>query len=149
MPMRHCNRPVPLLLLLTWVGVVLVGCDKSPELGMVRGTITLGGQPLDEVKVRFVPDPDQGMSGESSTAYTDEQGRYELAFGREAEIPGAVVGWHRVMIVDIKSENYRGPGGQPPVRVPLAMRTTSDTPLVYEVKPGEQTIDITIEKPKR
>lgn len=104
----------------------------------------IGGEPLDEVKVSFIPDVAKGTEGYSSSAYTDQSGAFELAYGRMADRPGAVIGWHRVAIQDTKSENFRGEGSPPPIRIPSMIRKSGSTPIKIEILPGDQTVDIDI-----
>ncbi|MEM1228090.1 MAG: hypothetical protein AAGJ40_20565 [Planctomycetota bacterium] len=135
------------MIYLTLLGgmTVLSACDSGPELAIVRGTVSDKGVPLDAVKISFIPDVSQGSDGSSSSAYTDDLGNFELAYGRLADRPGAVVGWHRVAILDAKSENYRGNDGPPPpLRIPRAIRGAGSTPIEIEVVAGEQSIDIDI-----
>jgi hypothetical protein len=129
---------------LAWVCVLAAaGCGSRPPFGEVEGVLRRNGQPLGNVHVQFMPDPTQGAEGPRSSAFTDPQGRYRLVCddGR----PGAVVGWHRIVLYDV--ELREGPGGQertrPGVsRVPLDCGTAISTSLRYEVKPGAQTHDI-------
>ncbi|MEM6363881.1 MAG: hypothetical protein AAF745_05605 [Planctomycetota bacterium] len=118
------------------------GCNSQPELAKVTGSVLVDGQPLDQVKVSFVPDVGKGTEGYSSSAYTDETGAFELSYGRLADRPGAVVGWHRVAVQDVKSENFRGEGSPPAIRVPSNIRKSGSTPIRLEIVAGEQTVDI-------
>jgi hypothetical protein len=45
------------------VVVAVLGCSKGPPVGIVRGTVTLDGQPLKEGAITFTP-----LDGQSSTA---------------------------------------------------------------------------------
>jgi hypothetical protein len=80
------------------------GCnsDTRPELGLVRGKITLDGKPLAGAGIAFRPE----SGARESRSITDDQGRYELNYIRE--IQGAAIGWHAVRII---------PGGRTPISV--------------------------------
>ena len=116
--------------------VGIVGCGKRLELGQVSGQITLNGKPLDGVVVKFMPDPEQGNTGPSSVGRSDDQGNYELFVAGDAERPGAVTGWHRVIVQDPRRED-RPPG---PLRVTAKYNVAAKTPLRFEIQPSEQTI---------
>lgn len=80
-----------------WIAVALIllgsalGCSDS-NLGRVTGTVAIDGRPLANAMVTFKP-----LSGERpAAAKTDEQGRYELIYSRDAN--GAVLGEHVVEI---------------------------------------------------
>ncbi len=82
-------------ILLTCVLVLCAaGCGGSdlPELGTVYGKVTLGGQPVSEAIVNFLP----VTPGRPSTAETDADGYFELVYLPDVE--GAVVGEHVVTI---------------------------------------------------
>ena len=67
-----------------------VGCGGSGEnLSNVTGTITMDGEPLANALVQFTPVEGSRMAA----GRTDEDGRYELIFGRNAEgaLPGEYV----------------------------------------------------------
>lgn len=69
-----------------------VGCGGNEDLAGVHGTVTMDGEPLEDALVTFAPvEPGRPAAGR-----TDEQGRYELVFSRDAE--GALIGEHMVSI---------------------------------------------------
>jgi hypothetical protein len=76
------------------------GCS-GPKLVPVTGRVTLNGRPLKNVRVEFHPDPDQGTAGPSSSAVTDDDGRFTLTCPSRDNAPGAVVGHHRVVLSDL------------------------------------------------
>jgi hypothetical protein len=49
------RRAVGVFLVCATLGWVLVGCQRGPEVGTVKGTITIDGRPVDGGIVRFVP----------------------------------------------------------------------------------------------
>ena len=116
--------------------IVATGCEKRLELGQVTGQVTLDGKPLDGVIVKFMPDPEQGNTGPSSIGRSDEQGNYELFVAGDATRPGAVTGWHRVIVQDPRRED-RPPG---PLRVTRRFNVALETPLRFEIQSDAQSI---------
>lgn len=134
-------RPV----VLVWVVVVsglglLVGCGEKREAATVHGTITVGGKPLEGIRVSFEP-IGRGL-GQGSAGVTDAEGKYTLKFV-DNDQPGALVGKHQVGFFDLKSTppgESPDAGDLPPVRSRLPARYVSQT-LEYEVKPGDNQAD--------
>jgi hypothetical protein len=164
-PARRC-----LLLGLAGMGMgLLIGCG-GPEFARVSGTVTLNGKPLNDVEVRFLPDPEKGNPGPTASAFTDRQGHYELRCERPPK-NGTILGFHRVCILDITAiARSRGmPGGPdvvagapgadkapagipigPAPRVPAVYNNVSLTPFRdIEVKPGAQTLDLDVKSGKK
>lgn len=125
------------------VVLVATGCEKPPDFGRVKGTVTMNGKPLDQVRVLFLPDPEANNQGAHSVCITDDDGNYDLIYSKDVEIHGAIVGWQRVVVEDIAAENSRDK--YRPIRIPAAYSSSAQTPLKFEVKPDEQTFDIKIE----
>ena len=123
-----------------WASLLLVGCERGPEIGAVQGTVTLDGKPLDMVRVVFMPDPTEATHGGHSECVTDASGKYDLLYSQALDVHGAVVGWHRVVVEDIAAEESREKFRA--IRVPDQYRFAAKTILKYEVKPEGQTIDI-------
>ena len=136
------SRPLHLLCWLCAIVLILTGCEKPPQLGRVTGTVTMNGKPLDEVRVLFLPDPESENEGAHSVCITDKDGKYDLIYSKDAEIHGAIVGWHRGVVEDIAAENSRDRPRA--IRVPPAYSSSAQTPLRFEVQPEDQTIDIVI-----
>jgi hypothetical protein len=149
-------------LLLGTLAALSAGCQDRPRLAPVEGTVTLGGEPLAGVIVEF--HPDSGTSGPRSTSEpTDQAGRYRLRCTRGGE--GAVLGSHRVCILDARRVPLLLPGGaaekaassreireamerfkQPPaVCIPARYGRPTQTPLRAEVRPGTQVINLDLE----
>jgi hypothetical protein len=81
-------------LLVGAVPLFLCGCSEDgPELGEVRGTVTMGGTPVPFVYVQFQPIDPPGTYG---AAYTKVDGTYELQFSQSRF--GAPVGKHQVTL---------------------------------------------------
>jgi len=114
------------------LAVSLWGCsrDDRPELGMVRGRVTMDGKPLSHVTVSFRPIG----GGRQSCGDTDDDGRYELTYIRD--ILGAKLGNHRVTV---------GPSDlvpSPKKRIPE--RYNAKTTLEAEVHAGENEFDFAL-----
>jgi hypothetical protein len=132
---------VRLVFLLAGLGL-LVGCDRGPELAVVTGTVTLNGVPLDEIRVEFMPDPEEGNVAATSTAETDAEGKFTLIWPGSGQ-PGAAVGSHRVVLWDYKSINSRDNPIAP--RISDQFNVASRTPIRQEVKSGEQNVELKLE----
>jgi hypothetical protein len=127
---------------------ICIGCDRGPkvEFGTVKGTARVKGQPKGRLMLRFSPDREKGNGIPAfASGTTDSQGNYALRYefrGKEGD--GAPVGWHRVTVVDT-SVGYTPQGAEPkPSAVPYTYSSPSNTPILKEVKAGEQTIDVDI-----
>jgi hypothetical protein len=139
---RLCRPRVfwPLLLL-----AMAAGCS-GPSLGEVKGSLKINGKALPNVVVQFLPDPEKDTRGQESAATTDEQGNFTLVYANKH--PGAIVGWHRVIVIDPNEERPaqgQAPKTQP--RFPQQFTSPATTPLRREVKGGSQTIDLDLAKP--
>jgi hypothetical protein len=113
-----------------WLGNYMSGGGrKLPDLARVSGTVTKGGAPLAGASVYFTP-----MDVKAKTAFgmTDENGAYTLIYDEDAR--GAVVGKNRVEVSLI------GPNGRDLIEGAYSMADAK----IHEVKPGSQTIDLTI-----
>jgi hypothetical protein len=164
------SRRIAFLLVL--LPLLLTGCSKVPPMGTVSGVVMLDGQPLPDVEVQFLPDPEQGTRGATACCYTDEQGRFTLRTERH-HTDGALVGTHRVVFVDIAALPIPGslPGmsamlgrddavGLPAVprkeqkpkknRVPPWYTDPNQTPFrTIEVKSGDQTLNFDLQTGRR
>jgi hypothetical protein len=125
----------------------LIGCSgASLQTAEVAGVVLIKGKPADKLRIEFSPDGTKGTSGPISMAETDDQGRYSLQYfppDANAPKPGAVVGWHRVVLSDRRlAESATGRGVA--LRVPAEYTLVGSTPLSQEVKPGTQTIELSI-----
>jgi hypothetical protein len=150
--------------LLSVLAVASAGCQGKPLFAPVEGTVTKEGKPLAGVIVDFYPNP--GDRGPRSTStLTDEAGHYRLrsTWGGDE---GAVVGPHRVCIVEIRNQGrdsfstsvrrkQRTKEAQAklarlkkeasePRRVPRSYGSPNETPLRIEVHPGPQIIDLEV-----
>lgn len=108
------------------------GCGASsdlPTLVPVTGQVTMGGKPLEEANVTFVPE-----KGGVSSGMTDAEGKFELYYSGGHE--GAVPGRHTVRISKMKGE--AGEELIPP-KFNEASTITKD---VTEAGPNEFQIDL-------
>lgn len=122
------------------------GCSKGPETAEVEGVLRIKGQPGHKVRITFLPDAEKGAQGPQSTAETDEQGRFTLQVLDEngPSRPGAVVGWHRVVLNDLQlAQSETGVGV--PIRLAPDYSLPASTPLAHEVKPGKQSIELIVD----
>jgi hypothetical protein len=117
-----------------------VGCSSS-KIAPVSGLVTLDGKPLDGVHVGFQPiaKPGDMNPGTGSYAITDANGQYTLLLV-DGEMPGAIVGKHRVEIT-ARSEipaNIDVPK-RPPPKVFVPARYNQQSELTFDVPPGGTT----------
>jgi hypothetical protein len=142
--------------------LALMGCQRGPEYGVVEGTVTCDGKPLDNAEIVFLPDVAKGNNGPPASSYTDAQGHYKL-FCNKNNKEGALVGPHRVCVHDLTAvapppdHNKLLTGGKLDVlpvptkgnvtRVNAAYTDAARTPLRdVEVKPGQQTLNFTVKR---
>ncbi len=124
------------------------GRTKGPEIAMVHGVVRVNGSPERGLFVSFSPDPQKGNGMPAfASGKTDEQGKYTLKYEyRGKEGLGAPVGWQRATIIDSKV-GVAPQGQQPkPSWIPSSYRNFMTTPLVVEVKPGDNSIDLDVKK---
>lgn len=110
----------------------LAGCGERgdrPDLGSVRGTVTLDGVPLDLARVTFEP-----SKGRPSNGLTNGAGEFELNYLQGIE--GAVIGAHEVRIStnDLLEDRVTGK------RTMIPETYNTKTILKVEVHPGENKV---------
>lgn len=135
---------------------LFTGCQgsKPPDTAHVSGTVKVSGKPLAKVHVKFIPEGSTGDKVLCAVGTTDAQGKYKLLCddGRE----GTTLGWHKVVITyDSRAaerqgnpfEAESGKAGPRVVTSPIPEKYTSvtTTPFRFEVKPGENPIDLTVD----
>lgn len=121
---------VILLLSVSWA----VGCKtatKPPELGSVKGVVTLDGKPLAGVAVMFIP----RAAGRTCVAVTDDTGAYKIEYDKG--MPGATLGSYVVRI----SSAAANPLG----REAIPENFNSKTTLEATVASGDNTIDFKLQ----
>jgi hypothetical protein len=110
-------------------------------MGTVSGRVlSSNGEPLDSIRVYFMPNFEKQTAGRASWAITDDQGNFTLEYQGGDNGPGAAIGWHKVTLTDIAPENVRD-GPAPELRVPNLYTSPASTPLEFEVLPGEQSAE--------
>jgi len=127
----------------------LSGCGGSgsdqPDLGLVRGAVSLNGEPLAKASITFVPD-----SGRPATAKTDEDGNYELIYIRNT--PGCKTGHNKVVISTFtEAEDGAEEGDDAEIEIKsvketIPARYNTKTKLEADVKAGENTFDFPLKK---
>jgi len=113
-------------------GFLAAGCGQSPTV-KVTGTVTIKGQPAENVQVTFLP-----AEGRAATGVTDAQGRFELSTFKPGD--GAMPGQQTVTLGE-----YYPPGKPPPMprgneplpsRFPPTYSDTVNSPLKVNVERG-------------
>ena len=127
--------------------LALIGCGgSSVQVAEVDGVVLIGGKPGHKVYVQFLPEASGETRPPSSMAETDAEGRFTLLLmdgPAGSDRPGAVVGSHRVVLRDLQlAESVTGAGL--PIRLSPNYTLPGSTPLVQEVKEGQQTIEIQV-----
>lgn len=144
----------PIAVVLSLLSLSMWGCGPSsdqPELGLVTGTVTLDGEPLQRVAVVFSPD-----NGRPARGRTDLSGKYELTYIHDTM--GTKVGHNRVEIApseeDEQEEEEQATAGETiSTAKPPAMREKPKVPARYntksileaDVKPGKNVFDFKLE----
>lgn len=132
------------------VMLAITGCNRGPhvEFGKVQGVVRVNGNPQRRALIQFSPDREKGNGVPIfANGTSDEEGKYTLKYGYEGKIAdGAPVGWHRVTVLD--TTVGATPQGQTPKpsAVPMEYSVPATTPLLVEVKLGENTIDLDVKK---
>jgi len=112
--------------------VVVAGCGESQTI-KVTGTVTLNGQPAENVEVTFLP-----QTGRPATGVTDSAGKFELSTFKPGD--GAMPGDQTVTLGE-----YYPPGKPPPMprgneplksRFPPTYGDTVNSPLKAKVERG-------------
>lgn len=125
--------------------ILSVGCGGDPitdEIVQVSGVVMSKGKPLENVKVTFMPDFEEGnQSTLSASGETNAEGRYELAFlvsGKQEF--GVPVGAHRVVLHDLTQIESRTADGMPKPRrsrIDPKLTSASTTKLTASVESGD------------
>ncbi len=119
--------------------ISICGCGSGgPPTAKVSGTITLDGQPLDDIRVTFQPDnKSEELQGMGSYGLTDASGKFELKLA-DSQSLGAVVGGHTVILADKKTEDPgdSDAGAAPKVKSRIPAKLLK-SPLHFDVKAGE------------
>jgi len=114
------------------VALVATGCGQSPTV-KVTGTVTIKGEPAENVQVTFLP-----ADGRPASGVTDAQGKFELSTFTQND--GAIPGEQTVTLGE-----YYPPGKPPPMprgneplpsRFPPSYSDTVNSPLKAKVERG-------------
>jgi len=148
--------------LLLFLGILLIGsgCNRGVPVADVNGVIKMDGKPVPHVRIMFLPDPQHGTTGPFSAGLSDDEGRFKLTCEDERE--GAVVGWHRVVLMNSGENLYRTPRhgrreeDEPVPKAPKAKKagpkvpekygTAAKTPLEMEVKATKNDLELVLTK---
>jgi hypothetical protein len=124
--------------------ISVVGCGDTSEIVPASGTLTVGGEPLENISVTFMPDVTAGNSGPTSFGTTDANGHFDLTTSHNQ--PGAVVGPHVVTLVD--QDEQRPEQGQAVTRPPRidSRYSITSSGLEATVEAGEE-IELSIAAP--
>jgi hypothetical protein len=138
------NTPHAIGVLICLGIIMMPGCGKTYRTAEVDGELMIHDEPGSNVRIQFVPDIDKATKGPISVAQTDSQGHFTLQLNEgdlSAAQPGAVIGWHRVALTDLRlSASSTGVGV--PIRFGPEYALPASTPLRQEVKDEKQTIEI-------
>lgn len=137
------------LLFIAFAALPLVGCG-GPKVVPVSGRVTLAGKALPNATVTFQPILKDGINaGPNSVGVTNEQGEFTLKLV-EKNLPGAVVGEHRVSISALQ-----GPAPDPkddnpkPRKELVAAKYNSNTTEKFTVPPeGSTTANFDVQPAK-
>lgn len=126
--------------------LTLSGCggaeNDQPDLGLVKGIVSLDGKPLVGASISFLPD-----AGRTASARTDANGYYELIYIRDT--PGCKIGHNKVVITtlnDNEEDDSALEGDDAVIKVKrvkeqLPAKYNRKTELEAIVKSGENTFD--------
>lgn len=104
------------------------GADQ-PDLGLVKGTVSMDGKPLPDAMVVFSPE-----NGRSSMGATDGDGKYEMTYIGSTK--GAKLGNHKISITTIEEDSG---GGKFEETIPAKYNKKST--LTEVIKAGENVIN--------
>jgi hypothetical protein len=113
------------------------GC--SERTGTVSGIVTLDGKPLPAGLVLFHPD-EHGIA--PASGQIDHEGRYSLARAKGKH--GAVVGKYHVTVQTVSSNDAAAITAARKYVIPAVYNDPATTPLIAEVAPGDNTLDIDV-----
>ena len=109
------------------------------NLATVRGTVTFNGEPVDHGQVVFSPTGEAG--GPPAIGEINSDGAFRM---KTAEFDGAAVGRHKVTV---HSRRPLRPEEEkslivPELLIPDRYASEIDTPLSFQVEPGDNQFDI-------
>jgi hypothetical protein len=148
------NKMKAFLAVVLVLGLSVLGCGPSgPKTYPVKGKVTIGGQPANNVTINFGP---TGAGGSVASGVVTN-GQYELLTGNSSA-KGAMVGKYRVYFsqaADASSAmpdySKMGADGGPPGTTPAPYAAeygdANNSPLEKEVVAGPNTFDFDIPAP--
>jgi hypothetical protein len=124
-----------MIVLLCCCSASLVGCNRGPVLGTVKGTITIDGQPVDGGIVRFVPAAGESQPADSRVT----AGAYSVTMP---------IGEKKVEIFWAKSTSGQpidtaSQGNEQLVQM-IPPKYNAQTTLTYNIVAGEQVKDFSL-----
>jgi len=120
--------------------------ESMPNLAEVKGVVLLDGEPLPEVRVSFLPDPEAEVIGGPGIGITDSAGRFTLHYRGDKSIPGAVIGKNRVVLIDEMAIRTSRDDDPVPRRFDAKYTLAATTDVFFNVADVETqnfTIDVT------
>ena len=127
---------------------VIAGCSGTSSLVAVEGVVTIRGTPAANLLIQFTPvDWTSDSPIVSSHAVSDENGRFVLM--STTNKPGAVLGSHKVTVVDnaLSIEDEPGEGqskNRPRSRVPSVYNSAATTPIELVVEAGKKDYEVQV-----
>ena len=127
---------------LLWVLVATIGCSSNPQTGKVSGKVTIDGQPMTFGRVQFSPVAVEGQLevGKSGFGYIQTDGSFQLTTYSEGD--GAVVGKHRVFIINSSNDDQAKTASKNSSFAAFDLLRIPN--LRVDVSAGENKIDIPI-----
>ncbi len=132
---------------LALLAALAAGCGTTPTLHPVGGTVTLpDGKPAVGCIVEFSSDS-PGTTGMNARGVVQPDGSFTLETRVGAkDLPGALAGPHRAVIVAPALAGSGVPGAVNAVLVPEKYSDYATSKLTFEVVPGSNTFPIQLEK---
>src|SRR5579871_979090 len=120
----------------------LVGCGGGPAIHPVEGTVRFkDGTPAVGCTVEFRSG--DGATATNASGDVGADGKYKLTtFVEGKPRDGAVAGPNRVIVVGPPSSS----SGPPPLAIPIKYADYATSGLSFDVKPGPNEYNITLEK---
>ena len=133
---------------LAFAGLLCIWCmgcgDSGPAVGLVKGTVTLDGEPVEGATVTFMP-LFPGGSEATSAEKTDANGHYEMQY--QTDRKGVLVGEHQVSIETYDSQFDGVRNVVTKERIPRRY-IGIDSILKFTVVEGKNTKDFELTKKK-
>ena len=126
--------------------IAAIGCTESgPKLGIVSGTITMDGEPLEGARVTFAPRFPEGSPAYSKDL-TDEDGYYEMWY--QTDRKGVMLGEHDVYI---QTEQFQQMEDGRNIRIPerVPPQYNDETELQITVVEGKQEANFELVSTKK